>query len=168
MTVLRHSRTVLVTGVVGVLLFGTFALSSLLHPDAISGCAGRPVTPGEALAVSGGFVAFTIGGVYLIASFFLDRHQLSRDGIASRNVLGGWNRITWRDLQSVKYCQYPKAWFRLETGLGSVVRISFALNDLPAFAELVLKHVPHAAMDTTTLTVLRAVASGYAPPMRLA
>lgn len=166
--VLLYPRTILVTGGACFLLFGTFALSSVLHPDTISGCMGRRATAGETLLVVATLVTFAILGAFLAASFFLERHELSRDGLASRNVLGRWKSIEWRDLQSVKYCPYPKAWFRLEARSGSVIRVSFALRSLPDFAQLVLERAPNAAMDATTLAVFRAVALGHAPPMRLA
>lgn len=165
--VLRYSRSVLVTGCACIVFFGIGALSSALHPETISGCSGRPVTPTEMFLVAGAFVAFTILGAYLAAYFFLERHELSRDGLATRTVLGRWKRIAWSDLRSVDYCQYPKAWFRLEDASQTVIRISFALNGLSAFAELLLEQAPTAAMDGTTLAVLRAVAVGHPPPMRL-
>ncbi len=167
-SVLRYPRTILLAGGTGLLFFGTLALFSALHPDTISGCVGRPVATVEALLVVGTFVAFTLLGAYLAASFFMERHELSQDGLASRNVFGLWKTIAWRDLQSVKYCQYPKAWFRLEARSGSVIRVSFGLHGLRDFAQLVLERAPNAAMDVATLAVFRAVALGHAPPLRLA
>ncbi len=166
--VLVYPRTILVTGAACVLFFGTLGLSSILHPDTISGCLGRPSTTGETLLVIATFMTFTMLGAYLAASYFLDRHELLNNGVASRNVLGRWKSMAWSDLRSVQYCPYPRAWFRLEGRSGSVIRVSFALQGLPAFAQLLLERAPSAAMDTTTLAVLRAVAAGHAPPMRLA
>ena len=166
--VLLYPRAILVAGVACFLFFGTFTLSSVLHPDTVSGCIGRPVTTGETLLVVATLGTFAILGAFLAASFFLERHELSRDDLASRNVLGRWKSIAWSDIKSVKYCPYPKAWFRLEARSGSVIRVSFALRGLPDFAQLVLERAPNAAMDPTTLAVFRAVALGHAPPMRLA
>jgi len=166
--VLRYRRTVLATGGACLLLFGGATLSSVLFPDTISGCAGRPVTAREAISVAACLAAFTILGAALVVAFFVERHELSPNGLASRNLLGRRRTIDWNDLQSVSYCPYPRAWFRLKARSGCVIRISFALQGLPAFAEFVLEKAPAAAIDDTSLAVLRAVAAGHEPPMRLA
>jgi hypothetical protein len=150
--VLKHSRTIFFVGFVNFLGFGIGTVFSL---------------PTESAWVVAIFGAFTSLGAYLITGFLLERYELSEKGLVGRTVVGIKKAIQWSDLQSVQYCPYPKAWFRLKTKSGPVVRVSFALQGLPDFAKLVLNNAPKGSIDETTCDVLRAVAAGYAPPMTL-
>jgi len=166
--VLLYPRFFLITGVACLLFFGACMLSSIFHPETISGCSCSPATTGEMIFVVGLLAAFATLGAVLVAFCLLERHELSQDNIASRNVFGRWRIIEWRNIKSVKYCAYPKAWFRLEARSGSIIRISFGLRGLSALGQLLLEGATNAEMDSTTRDVLRALALGHNPPLRLA
>jgi hypothetical protein len=150
--VLNHPRIILAIGMACFIGFGLCSLFSF---------------PTEPAWVIAGFAAFALLGAYLTAGYFLERYELSENGLVGRTVLGMNKAVEWSDLQSVQYCQYPRAWFRLTARSGAVVRVSFGLQRLPGFAQLVLSRAPSSSIDETTYTVLRSVAAGHDPPMRL-
>jgi hypothetical protein len=150
--VLNHPLNILA---IGVACFIGSGLCSLLS---------FPTEPAWVIAIS---AVFSLLGVCLIAGFLLERYELSEQGLVGRTGMGMNKAVLWSDLQSVRYCQYPKAWFRLKTASGAVVRVSFGLQGLPGFAQLVLNKAPKGSIDEITFNVLRSVAAGYAPPMRL-
>lgn len=112
-------------------------------------------------------LAFTLMGAFLITSYFLERHELSEKGLVCRTIFGMNKAVLWSDLQSVRYCPYPRAWFRLKGGSGTTVRISFQLEGIQDFARLVVDKAPKRSFDETTIAILRAVAKGFPPPLRL-
>lgn len=150
--VLNHPQIILAVGMACFIGSGLCGLLSF------------PTEPAWGTAI---FAAFTSLGAYLTMGYFLERYELSENGLVGRTALGMNKAVEWSDLQSVQYCQYPRAWFRLTASSGTVVRVSFGLQGLPDFAQLVLNRAPNGSIDETTYTVLRSVAAGHDPPMRL-
>ena len=110
------------------------------------------------------FVALALMCLPVISAFFVEKHRLSDEGMAFRNFAGVRKTVAWAELQSVRYSPAMK-WFRLETGSGTVARISVALTGLPAFARLVLRSAPPAAIEPATRPVLEATAAGRPPSL---
>jgi hypothetical protein len=108
------------------------------------------------------FVGFALLALSLMMAFFLERHDVSDEGVATRTFVGTRKSIRWADLAAVRYAPSMK-WFRLETGSGTVARISVMLMGLPEFARVLLQHAPPGAIDAATLDVLRATAAGNPP-----
>jgi hypothetical protein len=108
------------------------------------------------------FVGFALLSVAMVFGFFLEKHEVSEEGIACRNFAGARKYLRWSDLRAVRYASAMK-WFRLETNSGSVARISVVLTGLPEFARLLLQSAPQGAIDAGTLDVLRATAAGKPP-----
>jgi hypothetical protein len=165
--VLRHQSWIPAVGASGLLLSGTLAVLSLLPSNNRPGWLNFASAGSEPLWVPLGFGAFALLGVYLVTSYFLERHELSEQGLTSRTALGRRKLRQWSDLQAVQYCPYPRAWFRIQASSGLIIRISFGLRELPALAGILLERAPTASMNATTRDVLRAVALGHPPPLTL-
>lgn len=164
---LVQPRKTLAVGVSTFLLFASGALLSLLPSAPVPHWIEQPGPGAEAAWVVGVLGTFALLGAFLTATYFLERHELSRHGLTCRSMLGRNKAVKWCDLRSVQYCPYPKAWFRLQATSGTVVRVSFWLQGLPDFARLVLDGAPDGSIDETTAGILRAVAAGHPPPMTL-
>ncbi len=108
------------------------------------------------------FGGFALLSALVVSGFFLERHDVSEEGIASRNFVGAAKYIRWSDLRSVRYVS-PMKWFRLETQSGTVERVSVMLRGLPEFARLLLHNAPAGAIEAQTLDVLRTTAAGNPP-----
>jgi hypothetical protein len=165
--VLVQSRVTLAAGVSSFLLGASLVLLSVLPSAYVPHWIERGGPGIERALLAGGSGLFALLGAFLTATYFLERHELSAHGITSRSVFGLSKAVEWSDLRSVQYCPYPRAWFRLHSNSGTVVRLSFSLQGLPEFARLALHGAPVGSIEETTAAVLRSVASGHHPPMRL-
>lgn len=112
------------------------------------------------------FAGFALLGAPWVSGFFLEKHEVSEDGIAFRNFAGTRKYLRWSDLRSVRY-DPGMNWFRLETQSGVVARISVMLIGLPPFARLLLDHAPGGAIDPATLDALEKTAAGKPPPINV-
>jgi hypothetical protein len=56
-------------------------------------------------------------------------------------------------------------WFKIQTSSGEIARISSMLVGLPEFAQAVLSNVSTEAIDSNTLSILEATASGFPPTL---
>ena len=151
LVILRQPRSNLLIGVVGG-IFAAFCLWLSINEEA------------WVFLIN---LGFTLLSVYLITSYLLERHELSEKGLVCRTIFGMNKAVQWSDIQSVRYCPYPKAWFRLNAGSGTVVRVSFQLEGIHDFAGLVVEKAPKRSFDKTADVILRAVATGFPPPLRL-
>ena len=175
MVVSRSAKTVLiyprggtlVIGMIGLVFCGSLALLPALPSEYVPQWIRFPTTRSGILWCTGVSGAFALLCAYLVASYFWERHELSVDGIVSRSILGGRKTLKWSDIRSARYCQYPKAYFRLEGRSGTVIRISSLYPKFPIFAQLTLQRAPDASLDATSKNILRAVSFGFPPPMRL-
>jgi hypothetical protein len=148
---LVHPPGVLIVGLVTFAVFAGFAVVSNVVPNETSTWWTTVV-----------FVAFALLGLALVSTFFLEQHDVSDEGVASRTFMGVRKQLRWSDLAAVRYAPSMK-WFRLETASGTVARISVMLMGLPEFARVLLQHAPPAAIDAATLDVLRETAAGNPP-----
>ena len=165
--VLVQPRVVLALGLLCLFFFGGFAMLSALPTAHVPHWFTPPVTRTEVFWEVGGFGLFTLLGMFLLTSYFLERHEGSKRGLTCRSIFGLNKTVEWSNLHSVRYCPYPRAWFRLQSTSGTVIRVSFWLVGLPDFARLLLHSAPDCSLDATTTAVLRAVAAGHPAPMRL-
>lgn len=164
---LVQPRATLAVGASTFLLSGSGALLSFLPFAHVPHWIEQPSSGAEQAWVTGTFGALALLGAFLTATYFLERHELSRHGITCRSMFALSKAVEWSDLRSVQYCPYPRAWFRLQANSGTVVCVSFWLQGLPDFARLVLRGVPDDSIDETTAAVLRSVAAGHPPPIQL-
>lgn len=72
--------------------------------------------------------------------------------------------LAWSDVQTVKYGLFSN-YFKVRTKDGRQIRISAGLNNLPVFAEHVLKHVPTTNFDPADLKTLMETARGNPPSL---
>jgi hypothetical protein len=105
------------------------------------------------------FLGFALLGLYLVASYFLERHEVSEHGLTFGRVFRKQGHLNWTEVCSVRYSRKMN-YFRLETHMGSVARISLLLMGLPEFATLVLANIPLETIETGTVPVLEAIANG--------
>jgi hypothetical protein len=108
------------------------------------------------------FVAFSLLGLYLLATTFVEKYEASERGLSGRNAVGTAKQILWLELSRVSYSRRMK-WFRLETQTRTVMRISAGLMGLPEFASLLLQYAPAGTIDAEALEVLRSTAGGDLP-----
>jgi hypothetical protein len=104
------------------------------------------------------FAGGTLFAAFVISAYFFEKHELSQDGIASQNFLGGRKYLRWADTRSVQYSAWMN-WFRLKTS-DATVGISTWLIGLPHFAQMVLSHAPPDAINDRTRQLLVAAAAG--------
>lgn len=151
---LVHPTSTLIIGLTCFILFSGFAIASALV------LSNEPAL-WWALAV---FVPLALLSAPAVSGFFLEAHEVSEEGLAFRNFLGARKHLRWSELGAVRYAPVMK-WFRLETRSGTVARVSIMLMGLPEFAALLLRHAPHAAIDSATAEALRATAAGNPPSL---
>ncbi|MCP1446566.1 hypothetical protein J3D54_005698 [Pseudomonas sp. GGS8] len=107
------------------------------------------------------FLSFALLGLYLVAGYFIERHKLSEQGLIFGRVFRKQGYLSWSEVCSVRYSRNMN-YFRLETHMGSVVRISTLFMGLPEFAKLVLANVPLETIEPGTFPILEAIAN-YSP-----
>ncbi len=144
----------LVLGLACLAFFGGAAVVSNVFPDRTSTWWTTAV-----------FVGFALLGLALVLAYFLEVHEVSDDGLASRNLFGITRHLRWRDLGDVRFAPVMQ-WFRLETRSGIVARVSVMVMGLPEFARLLLRHAPTGAIGPETLEILRATADGSPPSVQ--
>lgn len=105
-----------------------------------------------------GFLSFALLGLYLVAVYFLERHEVSEHGLTFGRAFRKHGYLSWVEVCSVRYSREMN-YFRLETHMGSVARISILFMGLPEFAKLVLVNVPLEMIEPGTLPVLEAIAN---------
>jgi len=108
------------------------------------------------------FVGFALLGIPLISLYFTDRHEAARDGLDYTTFFGVRKSIAWGDVKFVRYAPFAK-WFRVESRMGDVARVSAMLMGLPEFARKVLENVPANLIEPGTLDILRETAAGDPP-----
>lgn len=108
------------------------------------------------------FVGFAVLSAQCIWSYFVDKHEVSDEGIAYSTILGAHKNIRWDDVVSLRYYPFLK-WFHVQSRGGQVARLSVMLMGLPEFARLALEKAPKEAFESFTEEVLRATAEGFPP-----
>jgi hypothetical protein len=144
---LRLPRGVLIVGLTCLLGFSALAI--------ISNIISNKTTTAWTTA---GFLSFALLGLYLVAVYFLERHEVSEHGLTFGRVFRKHGYLSWVEVCSVRYSRKMN-YFRLETHMGSVARISILFMGLPEFAKLVLVNVPLEMIEPGTLPVLEAIAN---------
>jgi hypothetical protein len=142
---------ILITGSVCFLIFTGFAV--------VSNSFSNETTTWWTTAI---FAGFALLGLFIIIDFFMNKHDVSEDGILYRKLNGKRILIRWTELASVKYAPVMK-WFVLKSRTGAVARISVMLMGLPEFASLLLDHTSHEIIDQRTREILKTTAKGNPP-----
>jgi hypothetical protein len=150
---LVHPPSTLIIGLIGFAFFAGLAFASNVIPNETT-----------TWWTTSGFVGFALLSVPMVFGFFLQKHEVSEEGLVYRSFAGVRKYLRWSDLRSVRYASLMKR-FRLETHSGSVARVSVMLVGLPEFARLLLQNAPEGAIDVGTLDVLQATAAGNPPPV---
>jgi Bacterial PH domain len=148
---LLHPISTLIIGLVCLVLFAGAVVASNVFPN--------PTVTWWTTSI---FVGFALLSALVVSAFFLEEHQVSEDGLASRNFVGVRKYLRWSDLRSVRYSPAMK-WFRLETHSGTAARVSVMLTGLPEFARLLLINAARGSTDPETFKVLGATAAGNPP-----
>jgi len=149
---IRLPRSYLIGGMVVATLFFGLAVLSVAFPDE------EPSLEPTVI-----FSAFGLAGIYLIAAYFLDRYDISRDRMRFRTFLFlGPLEIQWQQVVSVKYAEIL-GWFRVESSDGRVARVGTTHVGLTAFARAVLRHVEGDVIPPRTRMALKKVAAGERP-----
>jgi hypothetical protein len=144
---LRLPRVVLIIGLTCFLGFSALEFASNIFSN-------KTTTVWTTVA----FLGFALLGLYLVAGYFLERHEVSEHGLTFGRVFRKQGYLSWVEVCSVRYSR-DMNYFRLETHMGSVARISTLFMGLPEFAKLVLANVPLETIEPGTLPVLKAIAN---------
>lgn len=144
---------------VGILVVGLVCSMVFIGALVLSNVYGNRTTTWWTTAI---FAAFALLGLYLVASYFLERHEVSDEGLAFGRVFGKRLYLRWKEVRHVQYSKNMQ-WFRVETDKGDVARVSAMLMGLPEFAKLALANVPRKAVELRTLPVLQATADNRLP-----
>jgi hypothetical protein len=148
---LVHPPTTLIVGLAGFALFAGIAVISNVY-------ANKTTT----VATTSVFLGFAALSLFVVADYFLAKHEVSDEGMNSRRFTGRRGSLRWSEVVTVRYSPAMK-WFRLSSRSGEVARVSVMLLGLREFARLVLAHVPPSAIEPHTLPVLQATADGRPP-----
>jgi uncharacterized membrane protein len=148
---LQHPISTLIIGLAGFLLFGAIAVISNVLANATTSCWTRAI-----------FVGFALLALPILGDYFAARHEVSEEGLRYGRLFGSDGFMRWTELKSVQFSEAMK-WFRLESQLGKVVRLSVMLMGLPMFAQLLLAHAPRESIEKNTLPVLQTTAEGNPP-----
>lgn len=110
------------------------------------------------------FVAFSLGGLPIIAASLFERHRVSVGGIEYSPLfgIGTFGYLPWAEVRRVKFSRFM-GWFILEGHDGTKVRVSAMMMGLPEFAQCLLAGVDPKVMDTQTLYLLQQTAHGILP-----
>ena len=153
-SILRNSRTYAWQGGLTFLFFAGCAILAAGDNDTESW-------------VVAGLSTFAFFGMWLAIGSLVERFEISEVGVAGRNSLGMKRSIEWQELREITYHPYPKAFFRMESTSGRIVRLDFTLNDFREFARCALRLAPSAIGDEATRAVLEAAAEGLHPPLQI-
>jgi TPR repeat protein len=104
------------------------------------------------------FTGMAAMGLYAMANYIFTRHEFTADGIYWRRLIGQPIYLPWGDITRVYYRDRAGK-FVLKSATRQSVRIPLRLLGLPAFAQVVLDHVPPTAIDDGTRMALSAVAN---------
>ena len=140
-----------IAGLIGFVFFAALAVTSSMSSS----------DPAPWWATTG-FVAFALWSLSFVYLYLLEEQEISDEGLSYRSFIGRRKSLRWSELCAVRYARTTK-WFRLETGSGTVARISVMLMGLPEFAQLLLQRAPAGSIESTTLNVLRDTAAGKPP-----
>ncbi len=112
------------------------------------------------------FVAFSLGGLPIIAASLFERHRVSVWGIEYSPLFGVgiFGYLSWSEVRRVKFSRFMR-WFILEGHDGTKVRVSAMMVGLPEFAQYLLAGVAPEAMDTKTFYLLQRTAHGILPKL---
>ncbi len=112
------------------------------------------------------FVAFSLGGLPIIAASLFERHRVSALGIEYSPLLGvgSGGYLPWSEVRRVKFSSFMR-WFILEGYDGTKVRISVMMMGLPEFARYLLASVAPEAIGTRALHLLQQTAYGFPPKL---
>ena len=148
---LAHPPSTLVVGVVGFVFFiGLAVLSNVF--------ANRSTSLWTTLT----FIALALLALPMVADYFFARHTVSAQGMQFGRMNGRRGEFAWGEVRQVSFSRAMQ-WFRLELADGRIVHVSAMLAGLPAFARLLLDHVPPEAVTEAARPILQATADGRPP-----
>lgn len=148
---LRHPTSTLVIAIVGLGLFGTVTVASIVTSKG----------PGDWWIPLVG-LGFMLMSVPMVVDYFVARHEVTDEGLHYRKFVGTRKFMRWSEVRNVRYASGMK-WFRLESTSDEVARLSVMLMGLPEFARMLLAHVPDGAIEPAALPLLRETAAGRPP-----
>jgi hypothetical protein len=149
--VLAYPLSALVLALVCVLLFGAFTVVTLF---AAAGNA-----PWWTTAIFG---VFTLASLHFLADTWVARYHVSEEGLRYTSVFVRDRLFKWAEIRSVKYASNMK-WFVVKDSGTHVARVSTMMSGLPVFAQLLINNVEQAAIDSSTLAILKQTARGEPP-----
>ncbi len=151
--ILAYPPILLVFGIIYLLLFLGFAVLILLTTSGA-----------ERLKFFLLSVAFSLGGLPIIAASLFEKHRVSALGIEYSPLLGvgSGGYLPWSEVRRVKFSSFMR-WFILEGYDGTKVRISVMMMGLPEFARYLLASVAPEAIEARALHLLQQTAYGFPP-----
>lgn len=145
---LAQPRAILYLGLGCTLMFSAIWIASILMPDGTQGLHTHAI-----------FIGFALLGLYLVADYFLVRHEVDEQGMAYGRLTGRPGRFAWVDVERVGFNTHM-GWYRLELRNGTVVRVAGTMMGLPMFARHVLDHVPDHRFVPAALKMMEKAAQG--------
>lgn len=112
----------------------------------------------------GAVAVFLVPGLWLIAEYYLVRHELKQEGMQFKRLFGRPGEFSWNDVEQVSLNK-AMGWYRIVLRSGDKVRISFMLMGLPEFARMLLSHVPRARVSPAAHTMLQDAAQNKLRPL---
>ncbi len=146
---LAYPRSIRIIGIGGLLFFSAIAVLSSTASD----------TPP---AIPLLFLGFALIGAWLVAESFCVWHEITRQGITYRRLIGRGGHLRWSELRQVRYSPWMGV-FVLRGSNGETVRVSTLMTGLPEFARMILAWAPPGTIDAKTLAILQETAVGRPP-----
>jgi len=103
-------------------------------------------------------------GLWVIAEYYLVRHELKQEGMQFKRLFGRRGEFGWNDVEHVSFNK-AMGWYRIVLRSGEKVRISFMLMGLPEFARMLLLHAPRAHVSPAAHTMLQDLAQNKLRPL---
>lgn len=140
---LQHEKWIGILGAVGVIFFLGLAI--------ISNTVGKNAT--TSIWSTAIFVGGAALSLPLIADYLFSRHSISKEGLHYGGMFGKRGFMEWESVQRVSISP-SMCWFLLETSSGAKARISFLLEGLTHFANMILENVPRERIETEAFQLL--------------
>jgi predicted permease len=150
---IQHPAGILAIGVIGTLFFAGVPVAARIWPD-----------DSVNFWFYALFAGMTLMAVYIVADYFLARHEVSDEGMDFGRPTGRRVVFHWGEVRRIRFSRTWN-WFRIELQSGDVVRVSGMMMGLPALADKALRHVPASRIDGDALQLLRNAAKDQLPPI---
>ncbi len=150
-TELRCSKHILIHGVVlsivspGIAILCVFTVENLILTSVVTAI----------------FLFSSVLGLLLILVHFSEYdYDMSDEELIQKKIFGKNKHIKWSEIERVSYINGS---FHIKTKKVDIVEISLSFIGLPAFAELLLKHVSREAIEAESLDTIKNIAKGELP-----